>query len=489
MNKKLIKTLASVVCGLGVITSIPFVSTSCGKTSSDTEPTTPYLSLSDGIDAEICGIGDYVDFTILDEPVSPITGDKSKNGHTCDKFTPQFIDTSSVYDPTAFREYFDNHFWPEVEGEYTGEGKVTYENPFPTYGFYYDKANDLWHFMFKVKKDIDMNFYINFSVVIGVPLNEDGSEKNMINTNKQRLTFYNSAPKPVLVPGQISELTLNFSTKQTATPSTFAKGLSAELPSDTGLVAPANKTIRGWADWFSQDVINSSNDKVNKYRSNIYAYLCAMEQYCFFQELANPSKYQLNLEDFKIVRINDSSYYYQYFTTDEDGKEAHLTDKIVDNLFGTIHFFDLKNNDTHSTTQYKKMDCIYDSTISIHSAVKADSTFRYDTKLPYGVVYNPSRPDYDDSSLKNNKWMISAQTQSLTTGAYLRNMGGSSGGDNNLFIIDIEGVDSDIYNGGSFKIQDNTFNYITHYCKDPDSIKALLEPILINTGITVSFTN
>ncbi len=30
MNKKLIKTIASVACGLGITSTIPFISTSCG---------------------------------------------------------------------------------------------------------------------------------------------------------------------------------------------------------------------------------------------------------------------------------------------------------------------------------------------------------------------------------------------------------------------------------------------------------------------------
>ncbi len=35
MNKKLIKTIASITCGLGVVTSIPFAIASCGKSSYD----------------------------------------------------------------------------------------------------------------------------------------------------------------------------------------------------------------------------------------------------------------------------------------------------------------------------------------------------------------------------------------------------------------------------------------------------------------------
>ncbi len=35
MNKKLIKTIASITCGLGIVASIPFAITSCGSSSSE----------------------------------------------------------------------------------------------------------------------------------------------------------------------------------------------------------------------------------------------------------------------------------------------------------------------------------------------------------------------------------------------------------------------------------------------------------------------
>ena len=38
MNKKLIKTLASVACGLGVVSSIPFIASSCNKNNDDVIP-------------------------------------------------------------------------------------------------------------------------------------------------------------------------------------------------------------------------------------------------------------------------------------------------------------------------------------------------------------------------------------------------------------------------------------------------------------------
>lgn len=41
MNKKLIKTLASVACGLGVVSSIPFIASSCNKSGQDEDQLKP----------------------------------------------------------------------------------------------------------------------------------------------------------------------------------------------------------------------------------------------------------------------------------------------------------------------------------------------------------------------------------------------------------------------------------------------------------------
>lgn len=478
MNKKLIKTLTSAICGLGILSSIPFVSTSCGSTAHTPKP---YLSLTKSSDTEIHGIGDFVDFEILDEPKSPITGDKSQNGHTCSKFTPIGVDNLFTYDPDQMRNYFENNFWPEVERPYSGEDKVDYTHEYPTYGFYYDKAHDIWHFMLKVVKDIDMNFYVNFSVVIGVPTTADGTQKEMYSTNSQRLTFYDSSTPPVISVGKISDLTLNYNTSSTMTPIDIASALYAVLPSSgTGLTMPSDKSIKGWSNWFITEIMNSNNTVVNQFRSNIFAYLCAMEQYCFFQELKNLKlgDQTIQLSDFKLARVSDGDTG-SYTTTDQNGKEAYLTQKIVDNLTGTIHFFFVENYDPSSTSQSKMIDVFYDSTLNLNSAVKLDPTFAYNNILPYAVVFNPSRPWYDDTSLVNNRWMINTQVESKTTGTYLRNIGGAgyTAYDQDLFILDIEGVDNNVYNGSTRSVE-STFNYITHWCKSVNGIYDLLYPII-----------
>ena len=99
MNKKLIKTLASITCGLGIISTIPFAATSCGS-SSDFVPENalPYdvydiqnnilLGFKNGIDlSEYKNICDIIQ---IPSKVASITDNAFYNGSTVSAI-PTFI--------------------------------------------------------------------------------------------------------------------------------------------------------------------------------------------------------------------------------------------------------------------------------------------------------------------------------------------------------------------------------------------------------------
>ncbi|MDE7433806.1 MAG: hypothetical protein K2M43_01515 [Mycoplasmoidaceae bacterium] len=77
MNKKLIKTIASITCGLGIVGTMPLIATSCKKINYFA----PYLTLNGGSDESISYADDYVDF-IVNEPASKTYKDRSHNGHS-----------------------------------------------------------------------------------------------------------------------------------------------------------------------------------------------------------------------------------------------------------------------------------------------------------------------------------------------------------------------------------------------------------------------
>lgn len=55
MNKKLIKIITSIACGLGVATSIPFIASSCGSSSKEEELTISYTDGASKVFEELSG--------------------------------------------------------------------------------------------------------------------------------------------------------------------------------------------------------------------------------------------------------------------------------------------------------------------------------------------------------------------------------------------------------------------------------------------------
>lgn len=355
MTKKLIKIIASIACGLGIVSSVPFVA-SC-KSNSSQNPTQDYVSvtLTKCCDRELSGVDDFVDY-VIDEPTSPSFGNKEHNGHDVNYFEPQsVIGKDFTYSADSMRPYFVNNFWPESQGEYDKPDKVPYTSLFPTYGFYYDKENDVWHFMFKLAKAIPWDFNISFTISVGVPQSSDQDDKRFYVTNSETLYFYpsdDSKTKTVEV-GNLTSVTYKFNTvffgdPDHKTPSQIASELKANMDSIT--TGPTTTTYRGWADWLTKTIINSTDPKINIYRSNILAYLFVMEQYCFFEELANPAIFKYNEEAFKysdyqiVKRENENDAYWK-------GTGKTLTDTIANTINGTIHISFSKSNDDPSTTQ------------------------------------------------------------------------------------------------------------------------------------------
>ncbi|MDE6477442.1 MAG: leucine-rich repeat domain-containing protein [Mycoplasmoidaceae bacterium] len=78
MNKKLIKTIASITCGLGIVGSIPFASTSCGCSSEKINSLTQSVYDIDQTTYELKGFKD--DF--LNNPDSEIYQDNFKDCDT-----------------------------------------------------------------------------------------------------------------------------------------------------------------------------------------------------------------------------------------------------------------------------------------------------------------------------------------------------------------------------------------------------------------------
>ena len=61
MNKKLIKTIASITCGLGIVSSIPFIISNCGSSSEDSLPLNvlpyKYLLIQENREGKMCFYG------------------------------------------------------------------------------------------------------------------------------------------------------------------------------------------------------------------------------------------------------------------------------------------------------------------------------------------------------------------------------------------------------------------------------------------------
>ncbi len=474
MNKKLIKTIASVACGIGIVSSIPFVS------SCKSSPSQNYVSvkLAQGCDRELSGEGDFVDY-IIDEPVSPGYHNREHNGHDVSQFEPQsVIGQDFKYTADSMRPYFVNNFWPESEGIYTGDDKVPYTQEFPTYGFYYDKANDQWHFMFKLAKAIPWDFNIKFSISVGVPQSSNPDDKEFYVTNSETLYFYpsdDSKTKSIEV-GNLTSVTYKFNTdffanENHTTPAKIATDLKAKMDNIT--TGPTTKTYRGWADWLTQEIINSSNPEINKYRSNILSYLFVMEQYCFFEELSDPSKFSyeetpLNISDYRTsTRHTDGLHYWSMGDS--------LTQEIADTINGTIHISFSKNNDDPSTSEK-------DITFSVVNSFTSNDSFFGDTPID-GLIY------WKGASLNNSpiEWrvMANAATISKGMGSQIRCIGADGDPQANFFIIDIENFDTAFPDGGR-EDTFGSFNYITHWCINKQGIIDLLQPLFPNLNIDVT---
>ncbi|MDE6476674.1 MAG: leucine-rich repeat domain-containing protein [Mycoplasmoidaceae bacterium] len=88
MNKKLIKTIASIICGLGTTTIIPCVASSCGNSSNNILPKEVYKFSDDG--KTLLGFKD----AFLNDPNSKIYKDKFTN---CDTMRIPANATSIAY--------------------------------------------------------------------------------------------------------------------------------------------------------------------------------------------------------------------------------------------------------------------------------------------------------------------------------------------------------------------------------------------------------
>lgn len=479
MNRKIIKTITSVACGLGIVSSIPFV-TSCKSGSSQNYAS---VKLVQGCDRELSGEGDFVDY-IIDEPVSPGYHNREHNGHDVSQFAPQsVIGQDFKYTADSMRPYFVNNFWPESEGIYTGDDKVPYTQEFPTYGFYYDKANDQWHFMFKLAKAIPWDFNIKFSITIGVPQSSDPDDKKFYITNSETLYFYpsdDSKTKSIEV-GNLTSVTYKFNTNFFAnenhiTPAKIATDLKAKMDNIT--TGPTTKTYRGWADWLTETIINSSDPEINKYRSNILSYLFVMEQYCFFEELYDPSKFSydgttFNISDYQIVN-RDTSLNDQYWSN--TGKT--LTREIADTINGTIHISFAKSNDDPSTPQKDVSFSVLNSFTSNYSEYFGKGPidgFGFKVRNSTDFLLNPVE----------TRIMANAAMISKGMGSQIRSIGSTSYSQANFFIIDIENFDTAFPDGGR-EDTFGSFNYITHWCINKQGIIDLLQPLFPNLNIDVT---
>ncbi len=468
MNKKLIKTIASVTCGLGIIGSIPFITTSCGNKNEEAVS----LELVSECDYELSGEGDYVDF-IINEPVSPIYHDRAHNGHTTSHFIPE--DADFRYSADSMRDYFVNHFWPESESEYTGSDKVPYTEENPTYGFYYDKANDKWHFMFKLAEDIPYDFNIQFSVQVGVPMSKD-SEGNDVKdfrlTNECNLVFFpkNGAGSSEVAVGNIKSITYKF-TNQSVNGQSFdevslsniATKLMAIIPDEVLPNAPEDKTRLGWANWFTNDILNSPNVQINNYRSNILGFLYVAELYNFFKELHDPSQFLYG---------DDPLKYEDYFdaimcrtSVEKDGGYSNYhpyNEERAKTLNGTVHLSYVTNSDNPDTEEN-------DIQLSVVNYLTIPD--REESNFLQGVIYG-----YDYGMMKDphkDRVILNSVVKSNGLGAYVQNY--NSRGD--FFIVDVEKIDTIFDNTGNKGQLDGTFNYITHWCTYNEGIEELLNAL------------
>lgn len=287
MNKKLIKSILSVACGLGISTSIPFLSTSCGSNSSSSKNFCK-LTLVGGTSAALTKKGNFVDYAI-NQPISARSHDRSANWVEIGPNSLKFYDIESGHTEeecwNAIYEKNTDNWFKYIASDDNGKG--------------------MWHLYIECKTEMTFSFSMQFRVLGGTQEMIGGvMHDSTIVSDICDLRFFPEHPQnPVKEIGDLENITytINKNNYSQFTPEWIANDLNSKWTdvNDSAISTWFNDNIESFPgkpttlDWsnFIDTFVDSQNESINKIRANFLGFLEVLEVANFINEINNPEKY------------------------------------------------------------------------------------------------------------------------------------------------------------------------------------------------------
>lgn len=263
MNKKLLKALLSITCGLGIVGTIPTIASSCGC-SNKIEYRCRLSQLSGSL-SSITTQGDYIDFKI-DEPVGKGAKSRKNNYHQV-SFK---ILCGKTWDQIS--KYFADDFDP-----YSSDTKYN--------GLHFDEKSNFWHFGFKISDNLKDRFKVRLQISNTI----DGivSVSSMYTLN-----FHPEEESGKVEVGLVEDYSFYFNNEK-------IKDIKQEYGSDQAYrihlakdvfnvsseinVGPNESSTAALNEWrnYVDDLLNNPTDKTffNTNRSNFLAYVTTVEAF------------------------------------------------------------------------------------------------------------------------------------------------------------------------------------------------------------------